>query len=158
MQRQQSEAEVLRIVGQIDETRRNLFEIDRDDAPDGRAFRDRGRQDIRIKRAKTRLRTAAYRKRLAERRIATPDQVAMAILKSLVTSSVEDLLQGDRNLLARTLMDLQARGFDVSATTKALRRLRNELMDPADREGEATESTGPAIVPSSWPKEAQPIF
>lgn len=149
MQRQQSEAEVNRIVGQIDAMRRDLFDMEHVDKPDGRAFRERGRQDIRITRAKTRLRTAAWRKRMAENRTATADQVSRAILAALVTSSTEDLMQSDRNLVNRALAGLQARGFDVSSTAKSLRRMRNELMNPADREDET--STGAPIVPSTWP-------
>ena len=148
MQRQMTDSEVDRIVRESDETRRDLFSMDYVDRPDGRAFRERGRQDIRITRAKTRLRTAAYRKRLAENRTATAEQVSRAILAALVTSSTEDLVRSDRNLLARALTDLQARGFDVSATVKALRRMRRELMDPADREG---EEDGAPPVPSTWP-------
>jgi len=40
------------------------------------------------------------------------------------------------------LADLQSRGFDLLEVKSSLRKLRNRMVDPADLEGEQTESTG----------------
>ena len=48
------------------------------------------------------------------------------------------------------LADLAARGFDPEETKRVLRRLRNRLVDPGDRQGEESESTNAAISPTAW--------
>jgi hypothetical protein len=142
MLRQRTEDEVNRIVRQIDGTRRDLFSMDDVEAPDGRAFPKRQRQDPRIVRAKTRLRTAAWRKRNAEDRRATADQVARAVLKALVTSSEVDLAPSDRSLVGRVLVDLSARGFDLKHAVASLKRMRVDMLGHVGNGG-AGRSSGP---------------
>jgi hypothetical protein len=80
----------------------------------------------------------------------TTNQIGMALVMALVTSSIDDLTEADRGITGRALVDLVARGFDLREAQSMLRRLRNRLVDPKDREGEPGESTGEALSPSSW--------
>jgi hypothetical protein len=76
-----------------------------------------------------------------------------------VTADLEAMLDRanpDFMLVQRTLLALEARGFDLAETKAMLRKLRNRYVDPADRQGEATESTGTPIWPKSW--GPAPIF
>lgn len=139
MRRKMREDEVTRIVQSIDGTTSDLFSIDSvDGAPDGRAFRKRVKEDVRITRAKSRLRMAAWRKKNAEARRASTDQIVRAMLLALVTSQQSDLQQSDRNLIGKVLVDLDRRGFDLHAAKASLRRLRDEIVPPADRAGETS--------------------
>lgn len=142
MRRKMKDEEVNRIVGQIDSTRRDLFSMSNvDDAPKARAFRKREKEDPRITRAKSRLRMAAWRKRNAESRRATTDQVVRSMLLALVTSQQSDLQPSDRNLIGRVLVDLDRRGFDLHAAKSSLRKLRNDIVPPADRAGESADNS-----------------
>lgn len=111
-------------VATLDELTKNLFSVNPGDGPDGRAFKPRGRQPIELTRAKTRLRTAAWRKRNAERRRATGVQLGMAMLKALATARTGEIGADDFNLVGRALADLRDRGFDVVAAAESLKRLR----------------------------------
>lgn len=141
MRRKMSEAEVDRIVSSIDGTARDLFSMSNvDDRPNGRAFRKREKEDIRITRAKSRLRMAAWRKANAEARRPTGDQIMKALLKALLTSSHADLQPSDRTLIGRTLVELNARGFDLKEAKAYLRRMRDQVVPPADRAGESADN------------------
>ena len=120
--------EVDRIVSQIDETR--VSEHFRNpDRPDSRFVKPRRRQDPSIRRAKTRLRTAAYRNRLDQRRAASTSQIAMSLLVALVTSKQSSIMAGDRDLIGRALIDLQSRGFNLTEVLDTLQRLRRRVVD-----------------------------
>lgn len=68
----------------------------------------------------------------------------------MVTSQdLLDMTKPEVRFVSAALADLEARGFDRAQTLKALRRLRNRLVDPDDRKGKESEPKGPAIVPSS---------
>jgi hypothetical protein len=111
-------------VATLDELTKNLFSVNPGDAPDGRAFKPRGRQPIELTRAKTRLRTAAWRKRNAELKRATGQQLAMAVLKALATARPGEIGPADFGLVRTALTDLRDRGFDVVAAAASLKRLR----------------------------------
>ena len=124
--------DVDRIVSQIDETR--MAEHFRNpDRPDSRFVKPRRRQDPAIRRAKGRLRTAAYRNRLDQRAAPSTTQIAMSLVVALVTSRLDALTEVDRGIVGRMLTDLQNRGFSVSESHAMLRRLRDRIVDPADR-------------------------
>jgi hypothetical protein len=118
--------------------------------PDGRFIRDRGRRPPEIVRAQGRIRTAAYRNALDRRCAPTTQQIAMAMVTALVTSRTDELTVADKGILGKALVDLHARGFDLKEAKAMLRRLRNRLVDEADRAGEPSDSTGEPLAPSSW--------
>ncbi len=124
--------DVDRIVDQIDVTR--IAEHFRNpDRPDARFARSRGRQDPKIRRAKGRVRTAHYRNRLDQAKRPSTYQIGMALVISLVTADSESMSRSDWNLVGRALADLQSRGFDLLEVKGSLRKLRNRMVDPADR-------------------------
>jgi hypothetical protein len=142
MRRKMREDEVNRIVQSIDETTRDLFSMSNiDGPPDGRAFRKRVREDVRITRAKSRLRMSAWRKANAEAKRATTDQIVRSMLKALVTSKPSELQPSDRTLIGRVLVDLTARGFDLHAAKASLRKLRDDIVPPVDRAGESADNS-----------------
>lgn len=119
----------------------------------------RQRQDPEIRKAKAQARTAAWR--LQSDRLGRPEarDVGMALLTALVTSPDLLAMTGrELRFVGAALADLEARGFDREQTKAVMRRLRNRLVDPGDRPGEDSESTGPAIVPSSWSTKSSSPF
>lgn len=149
-----SAAEVKRTVEHIDEVRRS--HVFRDpDRPDGQFVRPRrNRQPKAILQAQQRLRTDRWRSDMDRRRAPTASQIGMSLVVALVTSRLDELTPQDRGIVGAMLTDLQSRGFAVPEALATLRRMRNRLVDPADREGEPTESTGPAIVPGGEAMES----
>jgi hypothetical protein len=145
-------SDVDRIVAKIDETR--IAEHWRNPDRPNAKFVKRRRQDPKITRAKTRVRTAHYRNRLDQRGAPSTAQVGMSLVVALVTANLDALTQEDRGIVRRALVDLQGRGFSVVEALNMLRRLRNRVVDPADREG---ASTGAPIEPSAW-AGTSPIF
>jgi hypothetical protein len=141
MQTRKPGNDVDRIVARIDETR--VAEHWRNpDRPDGTFVRSRRRQDPKVTRAKARARTAMYRNRLDHRRAPTTYQIAMALVVALVTSRLDELTASERGLVGRMLVNLQSRGFSVVESQEMLIRLRNRMVDPADRGSETTVSAG----------------
>jgi len=143
-------ADVDRIVDQIDKNRESEFWRD-PDRPSTRFVPMRQKQDPRIRQAKARARTAAWRN--ACDRAGRPEcrDIGMALVSALVTSeNLLDMTWSEVRFVTAALADLETRGFDRAQTLKVLRRLRNRLVDPDDRQGEESESTGTAIEPSSW--------
>jgi hypothetical protein len=132
--------EIDRVVGELDRTRR-AEHFRNPDRPDGRTFKPHGRVPPEVVRAQTRIRTAHWRTRLDRDRRPTAQQIGMSLVAALVTTPyLDDLTKADRNLVGRMLLDLQARGFSIAEAKRTLRRIRNRELDPADREGEATEA------------------
>ncbi|MDP2322808.1 MAG: hypothetical protein Q8N51_02135 [Gammaproteobacteria bacterium] len=117
--------------------------------PDAVFLKNRGRRPVEIVRAQGRIRTAAYRNALDRRGAPTSQQIGMALVAALVTARLDEITEADRGIVGRALVDLHARGFNVKEAQAMLRRLRNRLVDPADREGEAGNES---LVPSSWPR------
>ncbi|MGY2938516.1 hypothetical protein ACVWZ6_008118 [Bradyrhizobium sp. GM6.1] len=114
--------------------------------PDSRFVKPRRRQPIEVRKAQQRLRTARWRSDMDRRRAPTTTEVGMALATALATTSWHDrLTPADYDLIRRALMDLEARGFSISETRKTLRRLRDRMVDPGDRAGEADDSCGPPI-------------
>jgi hypothetical protein len=143
-----SPEEIDRIVASIDETRKTeYFRIP--DRPTSRTFKPKaaGRSvPAEIVRAQTRCRTAAWRVRMDSR--AAPDvrEIGMALVYSLITSRLSELTWTDKDILARALQDLQARGYDLHEAKATLRRLRNRMVDPGDRQGEPDDGCGKPIL------------
>ncbi|MEH2536498.1 MULTISPECIES: hypothetical protein [unclassified Bradyrhizobium] len=137
-------SDVAKIVDQID--RRKESEFWRDPDRPSRAFvPTRQKQDPAIRRAKARARTAAWRNELD--RLGRPEarDIGMSLVTALASSP--DLLSmtgPEVRFVSAALADLESRGFDRAQVLRVLRRLRNRLLDPADRQGEESESTGPA--------------
>jgi hypothetical protein len=130
--------DVDRIVEKLDETR--VAEHWRNpDRPDARFVKKARSQPIEVVRAQGRIRSSHYRNKLDQRRAPTAYQVGMAMVCALVTSSPSELTEADKGILGRALADLQGRGFSIIEAKNMLRRLRNRLVDPPDREGEPTE-------------------
>lgn len=112
--------------------------------------KSRGRPPSEIVKAQGRIQTAAWRNALDRRACPTTSQIGMALVMALVTSRPDEITTADRGIVSRALVDLVARGFDLREAQAMLRRLRNRLVDPKDREGEPGESTGEALAPSAW--------
>ena len=125
MKKMRSE-DIDRIVAEIDETK-VATQFRNPDRPDARFVRPGRRQDQAVGRAKARLRTASYRVRLDSRRSPSTSQIGMALVVALVTSSMDEFTAADRGILARALVDLQARGFSIVEAKAMLLRLRGRL-------------------------------
>jgi hypothetical protein len=137
-------------VNEIDKMREAAFFRD-PDRPSTTFVPVRQRQDPRIRRAKARARTAAWRNNCDRAGRPEARDVGMALVTALVTSpDLLSMTEPEVRFVTAALADLEARGFDRAQTLKVLRRLRNRLVDPDDRAGEESESTGPSITPSSW--------
>jgi hypothetical protein len=82
----------------------------------------------------------------------------MAIVHAMVTSKLSLLTNDDRGILHAALLDLHARGFSLNEAKATLRRLRNKLVEPADRAGEPAESTsGATVTNAEHPESAYPF-
>ncbi|MGJ4932560.1 hypothetical protein ACQR1I_09235 [Bradyrhizobium sp. HKCCYLS2038] len=132
-----------RIVSEIDDERRQEHSRS-SDRPDSVFLRNVNRPSVDVRRAKGRLRTAAWRSRMDQARVPDTNTFGRALVYALVTSSMDQLTELDRSIVGRALLDLRSRGYDVVAQNKALRRLRNRLVDPADRQGEPDYPGAPA--------------
>jgi hypothetical protein len=95
--------DVIRIVQQLDETRR-AEHWRNPDRPDARFVRSPGRQDPKISRAKTRIRTAHYRNRLDQRGAPSTYQIGMSLVCALVTARLDELTEVDRGIVGRALV------------------------------------------------------
>lgn len=78
-------------------------------------------------------------------------------MHALITTPLAQMTWTDKDLLARALMDLQARGYSVVEAKATLRRLRNRYVDPGDRQGEATESCAPPLRFAGEPDDNLPF-
>ena len=127
--------DVARTVAAIDETRQSEH-FRNDDRPDGRAVRRRrSRLHPDVIRAQARVRVAAWRNRQDADRIPTTAQIGMSLVVALVTARQSELTEADRGLVARMIVDLRDRGFDIVKTEAVLARLRDRIVDPADNSG-----------------------
>lgn len=138
-------------VDRIDGFRRETLWRD-PDRPSREFVPVRQRQDPETVRAKARARTAAWRNQLDRKRAPEARDIGMSLVVALVTSANLNHAMTDAELefVSVALADLVARGFDPEETKRVLRRLRNRLVDPGDRQGEESESTSAAISPTSW--------
>jgi hypothetical protein len=150
---------VARTVAGIRRSSAELF-FRNDDRPSTEFVPVRQREDPAIRRAKAQARTAAWRMEGDRLRRPEARDIGMALVSALVTSENLRFSMTDPELrfVEVALADLEARGFDRGQIQTVLRRLRNRLVDPGDREGEESETTGPAIVPSAWGSETQSPF
>jgi hypothetical protein len=147
-------SDVDRIVDQIDQRRESEFWRD-PERPSTRFVPARQRQDPKIRQAKARARTAAWRNELD--RMGRPEcrDIGMSLVAALATSPDLMSMTGvEVRFVSVALADLEARGFDRRQVLLVLRRLRNRLVNPDDRKGEESESSGPATVPSSWERQS----
>ncbi|CUT11483.1 hypothetical protein BF49_2563 [Bradyrhizobium sp.] len=150
-------AEIDRVVAAIDETRRTENFRNPDDRPDATVFKMRGRVPPEVIRAQTRCRTAAWRVRMDRRKAPDSRELAMSLLYALITTRLSEMTWTDKDLVARALMDLQARGYDVNEAKATLRRIRNRYVDPADRAGEPSESCAAPIRLATEPEDDLPF-
>ncbi|MCK1336846.1 hypothetical protein IVB38_12640 [Bradyrhizobium sp. 38] len=141
-QQQLTPADVDRVVAELDRTRRAEHFRDHDGRPDPRIFKPLRRVPIEVVRAQTRIRTAHWRNQMDRRKAPTASQIGMALVWALINARLPEMTWTDKDLLARALMDLQARGFSVVQAKATLRRLRNRHVHLGDRDGEPTASTG----------------
>jgi hypothetical protein len=156
-QRRPGPKDVDKAVAELDDMRTSVFFRDPDRA-DGRFVRDGRRRSVDVIRAQGRLRTARWRGELDRRKAATLEQIGKALCVALATTDrLEGLTDAEGSLLGRMIVDLKERGFDVVESMKTLRKLRNRLVDPADRQGEPTATTAAPIHPSSWGPRSQPF-
>jgi hypothetical protein len=151
-----SKSEVQTIVSVLDDTRETEY-FRSESRPDGRFIQPRRWQDPAVSKAKARIRTARWRNRMDDRRAPTAQQVGVAMVRVLVTSSMDELTRSDFDFIGRTLVELQVRGFSIEETKKTLRKIRNKLVDLADREGEHSDSTGEVISPGSMQDKRLPF-
>ena len=136
--------DVDRIVAKIDETRR-AEHFRNPDRPSTMFLPVRQKQDPRIRQAKARARTAAWRNKCDRENRPEARDIGMALVTALATSpNLLNMTEPEVGFITAALADLDARGFDRAQTLRVLRRLRNRLLDPGDRQGEDSESTGAA--------------
>lgn len=121
-------SEIDRTVAMIDETRASEH-FRNPDRPNPRFVKTRRRQDPAVRRAKARLRTAAYRNRLDQRRAPPVNTIGMALVTAFVTSSMSSMTDNDWNLVGRAMVALQHRGFDLAEVKDALRRFKARVVD-----------------------------
>jgi DNA-binding MarR family transcriptional regulator len=137
------------IVDKINKRKESEFFRD-PDKPSTRFVQVRQRQDPKIRQAKARARTAAWRNGLDRLHRPEARDIGMALVTALVTSrDLMNMTEPEVRFVSAALADLESRGFDRKQTLRVLRRLRNRLLDPGDRQGEESESTGQPIMPSS---------
>jgi hypothetical protein len=119
--------ETRRIVDRIDETRRSEY-FRNPDRP-GSVHRAPPR-DPAIIRAQSRLRVAAWRNRMDERRAPTSAQIGAALVDALATAgNLDKLTVDDDGLVGHALFLLQRKGFDIIETKETLKRVRSRLLD-----------------------------
>jgi hypothetical protein len=117
------------------------------DRPDGRFVRLRLDGEV-MKRAKQRLRTAAWRSENDRRGRPTAEQIGKALLMAVCTSpDFKRLLDADLSIVAVAVEDMVQRRFSRGEIHDVMRRIRHRHVDPADRMGEATETTSDPIEP-----------
>jgi hypothetical protein len=100
--------------------------------PRSRTIEHAGRPDPALRKAKDRLRTAAWRNE--QDQLCRPEAavIAMALLKALCTSeSVEQIDEKSVGILTKALHDLEARGFSLVETRAVMRRLRKRWRQEA---------------------------
>ena len=139
--------EIDRIVKQIDATRR-AEHFRNPDRPDARVFKPVStgqRVPKEIVQAQGRCRSAAWRVRMDSRAAPDSREIGMALVHAVINTRLREMTWTDKDILARALMDLHARGFSVVEAKRTLRRIRNRHVDPADRQGEEDENCGPAL-------------
>jgi hypothetical protein len=133
-------------VQEVDEVARQFAR--RPDRPDCRFVRLR-RDDVAMEKAKQRLRTAAWRDANDRKGRPTAEQIGKALLMAVCTSAdFKRLLDADLSIVAVAVEDMVLRGFDRGQVHDVMRRIRHRHVDPADRVGEATETTSDPIVSS----------
>jgi len=132
-------------IAELTEAKRSYFFRD-PDRPDGRFVKVFGRVPPEVRRAQGRLRTARWRSELDRKKAPTLHDIGMSMAVALATTSwANRITKLDYELWERTKLDLQSRGFSVGEAKKTLRKLRIKMLDPADRDGEESESCGPPI-------------
>ena len=86
------------LVDQIDEVRHAYFPQDPDGGADGRLCRDARRVHPAVLRARNRLRTASYRKRLKDKRAPTLSQIGMSLCVAVATTDrLRQLSESERD-------------------------------------------------------------
>jgi hypothetical protein len=149
-----SDDDVARIA-ELDDTRKTMFFRD-PLRPDAKFIKSGRRVPPEVKKAQGRMRTARWRSAMDQRKAPTAETIGMALAVALATTSrLADLTPEDCQLVQRALHFLRANGFDIGEAKRTLRRMRIRLVDPADREGEESESCGPPIRPTGFP---EPLF
>lgn len=124
-------SDVDQLVAEIDHERESsLFR--NPDRPSTVFVKPRQREDIRVRRAKTRARTAAWRNDLDRLRRPEAHEIGMSLVAALVTSDLLNLTSAEVGFVTAALADLEARGFARDQVLLVLRRLRNRLL-PDDR-------------------------
>lgn len=137
-------------IREMDSVRMTTFYRD-PDRPTPRFVKPGRRVPKDVVRAQGRLRTARWRSDMDRRKAPTAEQIGMAMCVALATTSRQaDLTRDDRQLVQAALHHLKANGFDIAEARKTMLRLRRKLVDPLDREGEASDSCAPPLRHSSW--------
>lgn len=132
---------------------RQLF-VRSPDRPDGRFIRRRN-EDEQLAKERHALRTAAWRKQCDERGRPTADQIGRALVMAICThEKFVHMFRWPGSLVDIALSDLEARGFRREEIVDVMQRIRWRHVDPADRAGEATESTVDNLTPTAWTKSS----
>lgn len=125
----QSNIEAKQTIANIDAVRRSTYFRD-PDRPDARFVKPRRkRTPTETTRAMQRLRTDAWRAEMDRRRAPSASQIGMALVIALVKSKPSEWTEADRGVLAKALLDLDARGFDVKEAKATLQRMKKRLSD-----------------------------
>ncbi len=101
------------------------------DRPNTAFTAKRVKQTAEERRAKDRVRSAAYRQDLDRRRRPERSVVASALLEELVTTySLAELTSGEVGVVSRTFQNLVDRGFDRAQIEDVIRSFKSNLRNP----------------------------
>lgn len=115
-------------VNHIDEVRKSMFSR-APDRPDARIIMRRA-DAVEVRRAKQRLRTAAWRKSNDENGRPTAEQIGKALLVSICMSpDFKKLMQEELSLIRVALNSLVDRGFRSKEIEDVMRRIRARHVD-----------------------------
>lgn len=112
----------------IDEVRRSMFSR-APDRPDARIIKRRA-DAVEVRRAKQRLRTAAWRKSNDENGRPTAEQIGKALLMSIcISPDFKALMQEELSLIRLAINNLVDRGFRSREIEDVMRRIRARHVD-----------------------------
>jgi hypothetical protein len=113
---------------------RQQYQTRSDSRPRSRTIEHAGRPDPALRKAKDRLRTAAWRNEQDQLRRPEANTIGMAILKVICTAeSVDQFDENSVVILTKALQDLEARGFSLVETKAVMRRLRKRWRQEAQQ-------------------------
>ena len=133
------------VVATLDSTKATTYfrSVDR---PKSAVVPARKAEDPEITKAKARLRTAAWRNKLDERRRPEVRDIGMALVMSLVTSpDLRNMSRSELDFIGRALLDLESRGYDLQEVKAVLKTFRRRLVDTSSS-GDASQDANEKVI------------